>query len=261
MKSMGILNVTPDSFSDGAKHHTPQLACQHAHQMVREGADIIDVGGESTRPGHTPISHQEEIERIVPVLDHLHDMGVPLSIDTYKSAVAREAIQHGASIINDIWGFQADPEMAKLAAEHQLLSILMHNQSTKTYQEDIIVSMKRFFDKSIELALSAGLKESLIVLDPGIGFGKTWQHNWEVLRRLDEVVAFGFPVLLGTSRKGMYGGLLNNQVDERMAATLATSVYAMERGVEYFRVHDVKAHNDARRVWERIYDQTDHSRS
>lgn len=261
MKIMGILNVTPDSFSDGSQHNTPELARRHALSMIADGADIIDVGGESTRPGHTRISDQAEISRIVPVLDGLRDIDRPVSIDTYKSAVARVAIEHGATILNDIWGFQADPEMAAVAAEHQLLSVLMHNQDTKEYHEDIITAMTRFFDKSIEIALAAGLAQDKIVLDPGIGFGKTWEHNWEVLRRIDEIVALGYPVLLGTSRKGMYGGLLNNTVDERMPATLATSVYAMERGVSYLRVHDVKAHDDARRVWERIYDTTDYSGS
>lgn len=260
MKIMGILNVTPDSFSDGSEHHTPLLAREHALQMIADGADIIDLGGESTRPGYTPISDAEEIGRIVPVLQALHGIPVPISIDTYKSEVARAAVEHGATILNDIWGFQHDPAMADLAAEHQLLSILMHNQSTKEYSEDIISAMKRFYDTSLELAVKAGLSDDKIVLDPGIGFGKSWDDNWEVLRRLDEIVALGYPVLLGTSRKGMYGGLLNNQVSERMPATLATSVYAMERGVTYLRVHDVKAHDDARKVWERIYETTHHSR-
>ncbi|HHT20146.1 MAG TPA: dihydropteroate synthase [Tissierellia bacterium] len=256
MKIMGILNVTPDSFSDGSQHNTPDLALAFARQMVADGADIIDLGGESTRPGHRPISDQAEIDRIVPVLQALEGISVPISIDTYKVRVARAAIEHGATILNDIWGFQKQPDMAKLAAEHQLLSILMHNQTTCDYHEDLLQAMQRFFDRSIELALSAGLKEERIVLDPGIGFGKTWQHNWQVLRRLDEIIDWGYPVLLGTSRKGMYGALLGNQVSERLAATLATSVYAFERGVAYLRVHDVKAHDDARKVWQRINDET-----
>lgn len=254
MKIMGILNVTPDSFSDGSQFSQVDAAVQHAWDMVQAGADIIDLGGESTRPGHTRISDEEEIARIVPVLDRLADLPVPISIDTYKASVARAAVEHGATLLNDIWGFQADPDMAKLAAEYQLVSILMHNQDSKEYTIDLIESMKHFFDHSIELALTVGLNEDKIVLDPGVGFGKTWDHNWEVLKRLDEIVAFGYPVLLGTSRKGMYGGLLHNQVHERMAATLATSVYAMERGVEYLRVHDVLEHVDARKVWERIHE-------
>lgn len=256
MKLMGILNVTPDSFSDGSKFNQVELAREHAWQMVASGADIIDVGGESTRPGHQRISDEEEISRIVPVLKALSDLPVPISIDTYKSRVARAAVLHGSTILNDIWGFQADEDMAKLAAEHQLLSILMHNQDEKRYEGDLLDSMKQFFDKSIEIALRAGLKEENIVLDPGVGFGKTWDHNWEVLRRLDEIVAWGYPVLLGTSRKGMYGGLLGNQVDERVIATVATSVYAMERGVKYLRIHDVKEHDDARKVLGKIHDKT-----
>ena len=254
MKLMGILNVTPDSFSDGSRYDVPATARAHALVLIEDGADLIDIGGESTRPGYTRISEEEEISRILPVLRELEGLPIPLSIDTYKVKVAEAAVEHGVSVLNDIWGFQADEDMARLAAEHQLLSILMHNQTEKEYASDLIDSMKRFFDRSIDIAHRAGLRDDRIVLDPGIGFGKTWNHNWEVLKRLDEIVAIGYPVLLGTSRKGMYGGLLGREVNERLAATLATSVYAMEHGVAYLRVHDVLEHADARRVWERIHE-------
>lgn len=254
MKIMGILNVTPDSFSDGGKHDRTEQAILKATRMVEEGAHIIDLGGESTRPGYVMISEQEEIHRIAPVLKELTQLGVPISIDTYKAKVAEYALRHGATILNDIWGLQYDPDMARIAAQAGGLTIVMHNQSHKDYPGDILESMKAFFDRSIEQALKAGVRQEHLVLDPGIGFGKTHDQNWTVLGRLSEIIKWGFPVLLGTSRKGMYGTLLGNPVDQRLAATLATSVYAAMLGVDYLRVHDVKEHVDAMRVLERIHE-------
>lgn len=254
MKIMGILNVTPDSFSDGGKHTRLENALTQARSMLDSGADIIDLGGESTRPGYVKITEDEEITRIAPVLEEVRKLGAEISIDTYKARVADYALSHGATILNDIWALQYDPDMAGIAASAQGCVILMHNQENSLYEEDLLISMKRFLDRSIELALRAGVKQERLVLDPGIGFGKTHAQNWEVLKRLTEFVSWGFPVLLGTSRKGMYGTLLGNAVTERLAATLATSVYAALQGVAYLRVHDVKAHVDAIKVLERIHE-------
>lgn len=254
MKIMGILNVTPDSFSDGGKHHMVASALAQARLMCEQGADIIDLGGESTRPGYLKITEEEEIARIAPVLEQIKALGIPISIDTYKPRVADYALRHGATILNDIWGLQYDPAMANIAASCAETVVLMHNQESALYEQDLLLSMKRFLDRSIELALTARVKEEQIVLDPGIGFGKTHAQNWEVLKRLAEITNWGFPVLLGTSRKGMYGTLLGNSVGERLAATLATSVFAALQGVAYLRVHDVKEHVDAVKVLERIHE-------
>lgn len=238
---MGILNVTPDSFSDGGDHHLPQLALKRAMTMISEGADIIDVGGESTRPGSELVTEAVELERVIPAIELLsrHTDAI-ISIDTYKAAVADKALSRGAHIINDVWGFQKDSEIAAVAAEHQALSILMHNQVNTEYHMDILDEMKRFFDVSINLALKAGLDESRIMLDPGIGFGKTPEQNIQVMSRLSEVVAWGYPVLLGTSRKSMIGKILDLPPKERIEGTLATTALGIQAGVDIVRVHDIK---------------------
>jgi dihydropteroate synthase len=240
-KIMGILNATPDSFSDGGRYQTCEVALNHALQMLREGADVIDVGGESTRPGSSFVSIEEEIARVVPIIRAIRSRSdCDISIDTYKSEVAIEAIKAGANIINDVWGFQWDTNLAKIAANNQCYSILMHNQENTQYEGDILKCMRRYFDKSIELALQAGLDASKIILDPGIGFGKTADQNIEVLARLNEIVSWGYPVLLGTSRKSTIGKILDLPPLERLEGTLATTALGIQAGVAYVRVHDVK---------------------
>jgi dihydropteroate synthase len=250
---MGILNVTPDSFSDGGQYNQIEAALSQSLRMITEGADIIDIGGESTRPGSSSVSFEEERNRVLPVIKALRDQSDCLiSVDTYKAGIAEEALKSGANIINDVWGFQKDPDMAKVAAVYQVPSILMHNQIGTEYSGDIIESMKGFFDKSIEWALKKGLKEKMIILDPGIGFGKTPLQNVQVMRRLDEIKAFGYPVLLGTSRKSMIGKILDLPDDERIEGTIATNVIGMMTGCEIIRVHDVREHVRAARVVESI---------
>lgn len=249
---MGILNVTPDSFSDGGAHNAVISAVAHANIMWQEGADIIDIGGESTRPGSKAVDLQEEIARVIPVFEQLVATDMVLSIDTTKAALADRALALGAHIINDVWGFQSDPDMAAVAAKHQAMSILMHNHHGTDYDEDIVDALKRFFDHSINLALKAGLDHSLIVLDPGIGFGKTPQHNVTLLTRLDEIVAWGFPVLLGTSRKSTLGLIMDLPVDQRVEGTLATTALGIKSGVDFVRVHDITANRRVIQVCDAI---------
>lgn len=237
---MGILNVTPDSFSDGGKFFDLDLALEHARQMVEAGADIIDLGGESTRPNYQPVPEAEEIQRVVPVIERLaKEISVPISIDTYKSGVARAAIQAGAQIVNDIWGFRADPDMAAVAAELQVPVVLMHNQSGTEYTHlmgDIIA----FLRTSIAMGEAAGIAADHMVVDPGIGFGKTTDQNLEVMHRLEELKCLGKPILLGTSRKSIVGNTLNLPVQERMEGTGATVTLGIAKGADIVRIHDVK---------------------
>ncbi|MFV9511707.1 dihydropteroate synthase [Tepidibacillus sp. LV47] len=237
---MGILNVTPDSFSDGGKYNDLDRAIIHAKQMIEDGADIIDVGGESTRPGHQEVSLEEELKRVIPIIERLaKEISVPISVDTYKAEVAKKAIEAGAHIINDVWGFKKDKEMAKVAAELEVPVILMHNRFDMNYQslmDDIIKDLR----ESIQLALKAGVKEENIILDPGIGFAKTYEQNLVVMNRLDEIVSLGYPVLLGTSRKSMIGLTLNLPVDDRVEGTAATVALGIAKGCKIVRVHDVK---------------------
>lgn len=239
---MGILNVTPDSFSDGGKHNTLDRAIDHAARMVAEGADIIDIGGESTRPGFQPISAEEELERVLPVVEALATrFDLPLSIDTYKAKVAKAALEHGAHIINDIWGAKADSQMAQVAAETGAPIILMHNRKEATYQ-DLIRDMLNDLFESIHLVRQAGVREDKIILDPGIGFGKTYEHNVEIMRQLERFTSLGYPVLLGTSRKSMIGHALELPVGERLEGTIATVCQGISKGCAVVRVHDVKEH-------------------
>ncbi|AIG24544.1 dihydropteroate synthase [Brevibacillus laterosporus] len=238
---MGILNVTPDSFSDGGRYNQLDDAMRHAERLVKDGADIIDVGGESTRPGSQLISAEQELERIIPIIERLsRDIDVPISVDTYKARVADEALRAGAHIINDVWGAKKDSEMAAVAARWNVPIILMHNREQMEYQ-DFFPDYIKDLQESIQLALAAGVSEEMIVLDPGIGFAKTLQQNLEAMRRLDDLVALGYPVLLGTSRKSMIGKVLDLPVDERLEGTIATVALGIEKGCHIMRVHDVKA--------------------
>ncbi|MCQ6281892.1 dihydropteroate synthase [Bacillus sp. EB600] len=237
---MGILNVTPDSFSDGGKFNNLNSAIEHAQEMVENGADIIDIGGESTRPGHTPLSVEEELERVIPavkaIAKHVH---VPISVDTFKAEVAKQSIEAGAHIINDIWGAKADPQMAAVAAECNVPIILMHNRPERNYQQFMRDALNDLYE-SIMLVKNAGVKGENIILDPGIGFAKDYQEDVEMMQNLEILVATGYPVLLATSRKRMVGNALELPVDQRMEGTGATVCYGIQKGCQMVRVHDVK---------------------
>lgn len=236
---MGILNVTPDSFSDGGKFNNLDKALFHAEEMISQGADIIDVGGESTRPNHTPISAQEELSRVIPIIEALKArIEVPISIDTYKGVVAESAVKAGASLINDVWGFKKDKTMASTAAKYQVPCCIMHNRDNKNYDnlmEDIAVDLK----ESINLALDAGVKRENIIIDPGIGFAKNYEQNLIVMNELEKLKKLGFPMLLGTSRKSFIGTTLNLTTEERLEGTMATTVIGIIKGCDFIRVHDV----------------------
>lgn len=238
---MGILNVTPDSFSDGGKYNNVEAAVAQAKKMVADGAKIIDVGGESTRPGYERISDEDEIARIVPVIQALaKEVKAIISVDTYKANVARAAIEAGAHIINDIWGAKAEPEIAQVAADLHVPIILMHNRENMDYGIDFWVSAKADLEKSIAIAHQAGVPDHHIILDPGIGFAKNTAQNIAMMQHLRDLVAMGYPVLLATSRKSMIGNVLNLPVEERLEGTAATVVYGIEKGCHMIRVHDVK---------------------
>jgi dihydropteroate synthase len=239
---MGILNVTPDSFSDGGRWVDLDRAVEHARQMVAEGADVIDIGGESTRPGAEKVGLEEELRRVIPVVERLaHEVDVPLSIDTYKAEVARQALRAGAHIINDVWGFKADPEMAGVCAEFGCPVILMHNrEKPRGALEDPVAGMIDDLRECLQLARAAGVKEERIWLDPGIGFGKTHEQNLLVMKRLEELTALGYPVLLATSRKSMIGNVLGLPVEQRVEGTAATVALGIAKGVKMVRVHDVE---------------------
>ncbi|MBS4175749.1 dihydropteroate synthase [Bacillus sp. FJAT-49736] len=237
---MGILNVTPDSFSDGGKFIDSEKALLHAKEMVSDGADIIDIGGESTRPGHDPVSAEEEIMRIVPIIETLvKELEIPVSVDTYKAKTAKKALEAGAHIINDVWGAKKDPEIANVAAEHDVPIILMHNRENRNYTNFIRDVLSDIYE-SISIAKKAGVKDENIILDPGIGFAKDVKENIEMMKNLDKLVGLGYPVLLATSRKSMIGQILNLPVEERMGGTGATICYGIEKGCHLVRVHDVK---------------------
>ena len=240
---VGILNLTPDSFFDGGRFAANESAIAQARRLVEEGAAIIDVGGQSTRPGYEEISDEEEIARVVPAITALvPQLPVPISIDTYKPAVARAALQAGAHLINDIHGLQRNPELARLAAEFGCPVVVMHNDAAfRETPGDVIYKIKIFFDRSREIAAQAGLAEALIVLDPGIGFGKTQGQNLEILARLSELKLLGFPLCLGASRKSVIGNVLALPPEERLEGTLATTALAVWQGVAFIRVHDVRA--------------------
>lgn len=242
---MGILNVTPDSFSDGGRYFNLENAIDQAERMIKEGVDILDIGAESTRPGHEEVSSEEEWRRLEPILKALIErVSVPVSIDTYKARVAAKALEAGAHMINDVWGLQKDPDMARVVGEYKAPVIVMHNQEGTTYHH-LMGDMMNFLRHSIELAEGQGLSGDQIIVDPGIGFGKTTEQNLEVMSRMVEFKTLGHPVLLGTSRKSMIGKTLNLTVDERLEGTLATSVLGVVSGVDIIRVHDVQANRRA----------------
>lgn len=253
---MGILNLTPDSFSDGGKYNQIEAALQHAKEMIEEGADILDIGGESTRPGHIQISEEEEIERVLPVIRSLRKQfpHVLLSIDTYKWKVAEAALEAGVHILNDIWGLQYDKgEMAALAKKYEVPVIVMHNQNTEEYQEDRVQTLRKFFEKSFEIAERVGLSKEKLLLDPGLGFGKGFLGDVELLGRLSEVRDMG-PILLGTSKKRFIGTLLQGlPPEERVEGTAATTVIGIQQGVDIVRVHNVKENKRVAMVADAIY--------
>lgn len=249
---MGILNITPDSFSDGGIHNRIDEAVRHALRMVEEGADIIDVGGESTRPNYTMISEDEEIARVIPVIEAIRkNTDIPISIDTYKSKVADAACAAGANLINDIWGMRYDPDMAKVAKKHEASVCLMHNRKTVDYI-DFYKDFTKDLEKCIGLALEAGISKDNIIIDPGIGFGKTYEMNLYLLGHLEHLHELGYPILLGSSRKSVIGLTLNEPVENRLEGTLATSVIAVMKGVQFVRVHDVKENIRTIRMTEAI---------
>jgi dihydropteroate synthase len=247
---VGILNLTPDSFFDGGKFAAGESALAQASRLVENGAAIIDVGGQSTRPGYEEISDEEEIARVVPVITALVPrLPVPISIDTYKPAVARAALQAGAHLINDIYGLQRNPELAWVAVEFGCPVVVMHNDAAfREARGDTIYKIKTFFDRSREIAAQAGLAEDRIILDPGIGFGKTQEQNLEILARLSELKLLGFPLWLGASRKSVIGNVLALPPEERLEGTLATTALAVWQGVEFIRVHDVRANARAAKM-------------
>ena len=250
---MGILNVTPDSFSDGGRWNRMDEALRHVEDMLNEGMDVVDVGGESTRPGYTKISDQEEIDRVAPVIEAIKArFDVPISLDTYKSGVARAGIAAGADLINDIWGLKYDPEMARVIAEANLPCCLMHNRENASYAE-FFPEMLEDLKETLRLADAAGVNRDRIILDPGVGFAKSLENNLECVRRLGDLIrAFELPVLLGTSRKSMIGLTLNLPSDQRVEGTVATSVMAAMAGCMFVRVHDVQANARAVKMTEAI---------
>lgn len=249
---MGILNVTPDSFSDGGRYNRLDAALKHAEEMISQGADIIDIGGESTRPGYQMISEEEEIERTSPVIEALKkQFDMPVSIDTYKSAVAAAAVAAGADLLNDIWGFLYDSQMAKVAAETGVACCLMHNRKQTDYQ-NFMEDLKEDLRESVKIAKQAGVCDDKIILDPGVGFAKTYEQNLEAVRRVDELHELGYPLLLGTSRKSMIGLALALPAPERVEGTLVTTVMAVEKRCAFVRVHDVKENYRAVRMAEAI---------
>ncbi|MEO6993137.1 MAG: dihydropteroate synthase, partial [Lacunisphaera sp.] len=260
-KMVGILNITPDSFFDGRPDLSAEAALQRALQMVDEGAAIIDVGGQSTRPGFVELDAAVEIARVVPVIELLAtSLTVPISIDTYKPAVARAAVAAGADMINDIHGLQCEPELAKIAADYRCGVILMHNDAAfRDIAGDTVTRLSEYFARSIAIALAAGIARERLMLDPGIGFGKTQEQNLEIIGRLRELKATGCPLLLGASRKSTIGNVLSLPVEERLEGTLATTALAIWQGVEFLRVHDVRSNLRAAKMAAAIRDAQAHS--
>lgn len=249
---MGILNVTPDSFSDGGKYSCLDKALFHVEEMLGEGMDLLDIGGESTRPGYTFVSAEEEIQRVVPVIEAVKQrFDVPVSLDTYKAEVAKAGLGAGADMINDIWGLKSDPDMGAVIGKAGIPCVLMHNRKEADYQqfmEDVLLDLK----EAIELAKRSGIADDKIVLDPGIGFGKTYEHNLLMLQSLERLLEMGYPVLLGASRKSVVGLTLNLPAAERMEGTLVTTVFGVLKGCSFVRVHDIKENVRAVKMAEAI---------
>lgn len=249
---MGILNVTPDSFSDGGKYNALDAALKHAEQMIKEGASIIDIGGESTRPGYTLVSETEEIERITPIIEAIKTrFDIPISLDTYKSKVAAAGIRAGADLINDIWGLKYDTDMAKVIADSHIPCCLMHNRKETVYR-DFLQDVAADMAETIHIATQAGIPNDHIILDPGIGFAKTYEQNLQMIHHVDALHMFGYPILLGTSRKSVIGLTLDLPVEERLEGTIVTTVLAVLKGCAFVRVHDVKENMRAIRMAEAI---------
>ena len=242
---MGILNVTPDSFSDGGKWNDRDRALKHVEEMIAEGMDIVDIGGESTRPGYTLLSDEEEIARVVPMIEAVKaNFDIPISLDTYKSGVAEAGIRAGADLINDIWGLKYDKKIAGVIAKHNVACCLMHNRDNTEYSnflDDFMEDMR----ECIRLAKAAGIADDKIILDPGVGFGKTYEMNLEIIDKLEIMQKLNYPILLGTSRKSVIGLTLDLPVDQREEGTLVTTVYGVQKGSAFVRVHDVKKNKRA----------------
>ena len=237
---MGILNVTPDSFSDGGKFNILDAALHHAEEMIKEGTDIVDIGGESTRPGHIVISEEEEIARVVPIIEAVKArFDVPVSIDTYKGNVAEAALQAGADLVNDIWGFKFDKKTALMTAKYNAACCLMHNKDEAVYN-DFLEDMVSEMAECVKIAREAGVADDKIMLDPGVGFGKTYEMNLAAINHVDVLHRLGFPILLGTSRKSVIGNTLNLPADQRVEGTLATTVIGVMKNCAFVRVHDIK---------------------
>ncbi|WP_208993544.1 dihydropteroate synthase [Labrenzia sp. CP4] len=247
---MGILNVTPDSFSDGGRHANADAALRRAQEMILEGADILDVGGESTRPGSEPVPLDLEWSRLDPILDQVIDMGTPVSIDTYKAEIARRACAAGAVIVNDVWGLQKDPAMAEVVAEAGVHVVMMHNRLAADAGLDILSDIDRFFEISMELAEKAGIAREKQILDPGFGFGKTINQNFIVLNRFETLKKHGLPLLAGASRKRMIGAVLEAETEDRLFGSVAVHMTAMLKGASIVRAHDVSPHADCVRMIE-----------
>ena len=249
---MGILNVTPDSFSDGGKWNNMDAALKHTEQMIAEGCDILDIGGESTRPGYTLLSDEEEIGRVLPVIEAVKSrFDIPVSLDTYKSNVARAGLKAGADLINDIWGCKYDPEMASVIAEAGVPCCLMHNRKEAVYNDylnDVLDDLR----ECVRIAKAAGIADDKIILDPGLGFGKTYENNMELMNHVEILQQLGYPVLLGTSRKSMIGLTLDLPAAERVEGTIATTVMGIMKGCCIVRVHDVKENKRAAAMAEKL---------
>ncbi len=251
---MGILNVTPDSFSDGGRFNSFDRALAHVEQMAAEGADIIDVGGESTRPGHQQISAEEEVERTAPVIEKIKArFDIPVSTDTYKTEVARAALEAGADMINDVWGLKYDRELAELIGSSGAACCLMHNRKESLYR-NLMEELKSDLQETLAIARAGGISDEKIILDPGVGFGKTYEHNLEVICKLKELKRLGFPILLGASRKSVIGLTLDLPVTERMEGTLVTTVQAVMSGCAFVRVHDIRENKRAIQMAEAVRD-------
>jgi dihydropteroate synthase len=254
---MGIVNVTPDSFSDGGRHLSHAAAIAHAHKLIADGADLLDIGGESTRPGAAAVSEQEELERVLPVIEALRDSAVPVSIDTWKPAVMRAALAAGASMVNDINALQA-PDALAAVADSDAAVCLMHKQGDPENMQrapryaDVVAEVSAFLQARIEATRAAGIGSERIVIDPGFGFGKTLAHNLELLRGLSAFSALGVPLLAGVSRKSMLGAVTGREVDERLAASIAAALLAVQRGASIVRVHDVRETVDVLKLWDAV---------
>jgi len=255
---MGIVNVTPDSFSDGGQHATTQAAIAHAHLLIQEGAQILDIGGESTRPGALAVSVEEELARVIPVIRALHGEGIALSVDTCKPEVMQAALEAGADMLNDVTGFR-DPKARAIVAQHSSCGVcLMHMQGeprtmqANPYYDDVVAEVGQYLHHQAEQLLELGVQKNRITLDPGLGFGKTVEQNYTLLRELNQLATFGYPVLLGVSRKSMIGAITGKPVDQRLTGSIAAALAGVARGADIVRVHDVAATKDALDVWQAV---------